>query len=84
MERKSRFSKPSKLSLNTFSTPLTGFVQSLPFIALATRVLGNEAAAVDWMLTPALALGQRRPSDVLLISPQLVEDLLLRLEDDRV
>lgn len=80
MERELRFSKPGVLSPNARPAPLTGFVQALPFIALATRVLGNEATAAEWMCTPALALGLKRPVDVLLTNPQLVEDLLLRLE----
>ena len=49
-------------------------------MALATRALGSESAASTWMCAPAAALDQRRPADVLLTEPQLVHDLLVRME----
>jgi hypothetical protein len=78
--RKSRFSNPTVLSIDACPIPLTLFLQGLPFVALASRVLNNETAAVEWMLTPALALGDQRPMDVLSSNAQFVESVLLRLQ----
>lgn len=50
--------------------------------AKASEVLGSEDEAKRWLAEPAMALGQRRPID-LLASPagtELVEDLLVQLE----
>ena len=51
-------------------------------LARATTVLGTRAEAERWLDSPAMALEQRRPID-LLASPvgvELVEDLLGRIE----
>ena len=50
-------------------------------VTTATNVLGSQAEAEKWLVTPAVALNQRRPVD-LLSSPagtELVEQLLGRL-----
>jgi len=82
MIRKSRFSNPTVLSPDVCPVPLAGFIQRLPFVNLATQVFGSEAVAVEWMCTPARALGYRRPIDVVSTNPQLVEKVLLRLENE--
>lgn len=51
-------------------------------LTTATNVLGSQAEAEKWLATPAMALNQRRPLD-LLSSPagvEMVEQLLGRLE----
>ena len=51
-------------------------------MAKATQVMGSQEEAERWMTSPAMALDQRRPID-LLSTPagvELVEDLLIRLE----
>jgi putative toxin-antitoxin system antitoxin component (TIGR02293 family) len=53
-------------------------------LAKATRVLGSQEAAEQWLKSPAIGLDQRRPID-LLTTPagvKLVEDYLGRLEYD--
>lgn len=82
MNNKLRFSSPSVLPTDTCPIRMNHFVQNLPYMALATRVLGTEAAAADWMCTPAPALGQQRPADMLLVDPLRVQRLLIQLEQD--
>lgn len=51
-------------------------------LALATDVLGSQQAAEEWLATPAPALNQRRPID-LLSTPagaEMVESLLRRID----
>lgn len=48
--------------------------------AHAARVLGGSAAAEQWLNSPAVALNQQRPIDVLAEDPQLVMTLLTRME----
>ena len=80
LQHMGRFSSPGVLSPDFCPIPLDGFVQGMPCMALATRALGSESAASAWMCAPAAALDQRRPADVLLTEPQLVHDLLVRME----
>lgn len=80
MEQKPRFANPTVLSPNICPAPLTQFVQKLPLMALANRVFGNEIAATEWMCAPALTLNGRRPIDILLTHPNIIENLLIRLE----
>lgn len=80
MNNKLRFTSPDVLSPDTCPIPMITFVQSLPCMGLATRVFGSEAAATNWMCTPALELDQRRPADVIVTDPLLVQNLLIRLE----
>jgi putative toxin-antitoxin system antitoxin component (TIGR02293 family) len=49
---------------------------------LATDVLGSRAAAEHWLATPALALDQRRPVDLLqsVEGMALVTTLLTRMD----
>jgi putative toxin-antitoxin system antitoxin component (TIGR02293 family) len=51
-------------------------------LAHATDVLGSQAAAEQWLLTPAMALDQRRPIDLLSTSvgAEMVEQLLTRID----
>lgn len=80
MNNKLRFASPEILSPSTSPISMRTFIQKLPCMALATRVFGSEAAATAWMCTPALELDQRRPADVIVTEPLLVQDLLMRLE----
>lgn len=51
-------------------------------LSKATELLGNQEAAENWLVTPAIGLEQRRPVD-LLATPagiKLVEDLLVRMD----
>ncbi|HYC03805.1 MAG TPA: antitoxin Xre/MbcA/ParS toxin-binding domain-containing protein [Azospirillaceae bacterium] len=56
--------------------------QFAKILARATRVLGSQAAAETWLDTPAIALEQRKPLDLLATheGAGLVEALLTRLE----
>lgn len=51
-------------------------------VARASFVLGTREAAVQWMIEPALGLGQRKPIDMLAtpMGIQLVEEFLERIE----
>ncbi len=51
-------------------------------VAKATMVLGSREAAVQWLTSPAMGLGQQKPIDLLATSvgTQLVEELLDRIE----
>jgi putative toxin-antitoxin system antitoxin component (TIGR02293 family) len=80
MDGKLRFATPGALASDTDTLQLEGFIRNFPFMAQATRVLGSEAAAVEWLQTPAIGLDQRRPIDVMLTDPQLVHDLLVRMD----
>lgn len=49
-------------------------------LAYAMQVLGSEATAYEGMRAPAVDLNQQRPIDVLETEPQLVMELLARME----
>ena len=51
-------------------------------LTTATQVFGSQSEAERWLVTPAMALNQRRPVDLLASSAgvELVEQLLGRLE----
>lgn len=51
-------------------------------LAKATRVFGDQVAAEQWLASPAFALGERRPIDLLstAVGAGLVEQLLGRIE----
>jgi putative toxin-antitoxin system antitoxin component (TIGR02293 family) len=51
-------------------------------LAMATEVLGNQEAAEQWLDTPAVALDQRHPIDLLStsIGADMVEQLLFRID----
>ena len=51
-------------------------------LSKATEILGDQQAAENWLVTPAIGLEQRRPID-LLATPagtRLVEELLIRMD----
>jgi putative toxin-antitoxin system antitoxin component (TIGR02293 family) len=51
-------------------------------LAMATDALGSQEAAEQWLGTPAIALDQRRPIDLLStsIGAEMVERLLFRID----
>ncbi len=51
-------------------------------VARASQVFGSEDAALEWLYSPAMALNQQRPVDVLAQpgGDVLVTDLLTRIE----
>jgi uncharacterized protein (DUF2384 family) len=53
-------------------------------IALATRVLGDEAQAVAWFDRPSVQLGGRSPREMLVKrgGARRVEELLAQIADD--
>jgi len=61
-----------------------GLAKFPEILAKATRVLGSQEEAEQWLKRPAIGLDQQRPID-LLTTPagvKLVEDYLGRLEYD--
>jgi putative toxin-antitoxin system antitoxin component (TIGR02293 family) len=55
--------------------------QFAELFANAEEVLGSHQRAVDWMMTPAMALENRRPIDLLTtpVGAQLVDDVIERM-----
>lgn len=81
-----RFTNPGVLSPDREPVPLEHFRDSLPsrvtieVIQEATRILGSENAATQWLHTSSLGLNHRRPVDLLATHPELVNYLLTNLE----
>ena len=80
MDGKLRVATPGALSPETGTLPFEGYAKDLSIMVQATRVLGSKAAAAEWLQSPAIGLNQRRPIDVMLTDPQLVHDLLVRMD----